>query len=328
MPRRSNLLILAALLVSGCASFSYPVHALPVGNGPDAHYLREVPAVAQSAYQCGPAALESVTRYWGEEADAQEIGRLLYKRGTRGVLNFTLAQYARERGFWAEMRPATADQLRFFLRKGIPPIVMLQVGPFGVPLYHFVVLKGFDDKDRIFYANVGKEETQAIPTAPFLKRWKRAHSWTLVISPLDRVDWPLPPEQAFGLAYLLERAGRLELAKARYEEVLKSTPKSESARFNLANVYLKMRRLKEAKVIYQELIREKPGFAPFSNNLAWIHLIEGKPKLALRVIEEAFQNGAPRYSDILHTAGLAYYRLRQFQKGYDYLKAAIREKGV
>ncbi|MBI3333247.1 MAG: tetratricopeptide repeat protein [Candidatus Omnitrophica bacterium] len=288
-------------LLSGCASLAtYRSEPPPFPNSDHSHYIEGALPVAQTAYQCGPAALESVIRRWGERADAGEMSRLLYQRGARGVLNFTLAQQAREQGFWTEVEEGNLDRLRSWIRKDIPPIVMLQAGPFRVPIYHFVVLRGFNDREQIFYANTGRAQTRVIRTPELLKRWKVAGWWTLIVCPPDRVDWELPAEQGSGLGNI-------------------------PARFNLANLYLKRDRLREAKRILQQIFRERPGWAPASNNLAWIWLQEGNPEEARRVIEAAFAGGAERRYDILDTLGLAYRGLRQHVKAEEIFREALEK---
>ncbi|MBI3317537.1 MAG: tetratricopeptide repeat protein [Candidatus Omnitrophica bacterium] len=303
------------VLLSGCASLpAYRMEPPALANSGEFHYIENVPPVAQGAYQCGPAALESVIRRWGREADAVEIGRLLYRRGARGILNFTLAQHARDRGFWTEIREGTPGELRSWIQREIPPIAMLHVGPFWSPTYHFLVVRGFNDREQIFYANTGHPETRAIRYPHFLKRWRQAGCWTLVISPPERVDWELTGDQAADLGLLLERSGRLGLAERWYRKGLEKSPESASVRFNLANVYSRTNRRREAKGIYRALLEEKPGWAPPGNNLAWLHLEERNPKEAVRVIETAFGQGAERGYEILDTLGTAYCRLKQSPK--------------
>lgn len=323
---RNSLLLLSCLmsLLLGCASLpATPVEAPSQPNAQGFHYLESVVPVAQTAYQCGPAALESVIRHWGKEADAEQIGRSLSDSGTRGVLNFSLARYARDQGFWTEIRQGEREDLRQWIQSGIPPVVMLRVGPLGIPIYHFIVLKGFNDEEQIFYANTGHPATRAIRYAPFFKRWDQADDWTLLICPPEKVNWKLSGEQSTDLGLLLERAGRLGLAESWYQTALAKDSMNQSARFNLANLYSKTNRVSQAKAIYQELFKEKPGWAPASNNLAWICLEEGNPQEAVRVIETALQAGAERRFDMMDTLGVAYCRLKQYDKAQEYFREAL-----
>lgn len=303
------------IFLSSCASLPAHRARLPEAIPPeDGYWIGAVLPVAQDRYQCGPAALESVFRYWGRDTGAEEISRAISPRGSRGVLNIALARYAQEQGFWQETRRQDWEQLRSWVRRGVPPIVMLQIGPRWVPVYHFVVLRGFDDRTGLVYANTGHPETRAMRYSHFLERWKRAGHWTLLLSPPERVDWELETAQAIDLGLLLEKLQRLEAAERWYRKALEQDPTNVPARFNLANVHRKRGRWKEAKQIYEELFEEQLGWAAAGNNLAWIHLERGNSREAARILEKALQAGAERRHDLLDTLGQAYMRLKQPDK--------------
>lgn len=300
-----------SLFLAGCAtSFTSRVTPPSVFETHESLYLEKVPSVNQKAYQCGPAALESVIRYWGGSADADSIGQAIYGPKTRGVLNFTLAQYMKMAGFWTEVHEEqTEEDLKRWLRKGIPPIVMLDTGTLWVRTYHFVVLKGFDDRSNIFYANTGVPETQSITYAEFVRRWKKADRWSLIAAPPEKVDWDLDEARSIELALIFEKRGDLIQAERWTKSALNKNPESLTAKFNLANIYSRSNQAEQAKTIYQELLNKNPGRPELSNNLAWIYYEEGRYEDALKVIETAFQDGAPKNYDILDTAGMIYCKL-------------------
>lgn len=281
--------------------------------------------MAQEAYQCGPAALESVFRYWGRPADVSKIGRDLLGRGERGVLNFALAQYAKSAGFWAETREGDLEQVKGWVREGIPPIVQLRVGPWGIPAFHFAAVRGYNDAESLLYINAGRPQTRAIRYAPFEKRWAGGGRWMLLICPPERVRWELSPLQAADLGLLLERSGKWALAKERYEQAFRAMPESEPIRFNLANVYLHLGRREEAKGLYRGLIAQSPASVPYNNNLAWACLEEGNYEESIRIGEEALRKGAERRCDLLDTIGLAYCRMKDYKKGQAYLAEALEK---
>lgn len=291
----------------------------PFGN--ETVYLEAVPAIAQNAYQCGPASLASVMNAWGKEVSADEITKALYKPGARGILNFELAGYAEKQGFWTETREPDEEELKAWIRKKIPPIVMLHTGFLWFEKYHFVVLKGFSGKAGVFYANTGEAQTRAIDTAEFLKKWRAAGRWCLLVCPADRVDWVLPADESARLGHLLEKQGDLGRAEDRYRRALEGGT-NDKVLFNLGNIYLKKKRFEEAKKIYAGLLEKKPGWGEAGNNLAWIYLEEGDPSEAVRVVEAAFQNGAPRNVDILDTAGLAACGAKKYGRAEDFFREA------
>ncbi len=314
-----------SIFLAGCAtSYTYRVNPPSVLETHESFYLENVPSVAQTAYQCGPAALESVIRYWGRSADAASIGKTLYKSGTRGVFNFSLAQYMKTIGFWNEVHEEQSEEdLKQWIRRGFPPIVMLDSGFLWARTYHFIVLKGFDDDLRIFYANTGVLQTQAIDYGEFERRWKKADTWSLIVSPPEKVNWELNETQSIEIALIFEKNGNLSQAERWLGSALIKNPKSLTAKFNLANIYTQSNRSEQAKIIYRELLKQNPSWSEISNNLAWIYYEEGHYEDALKVIETAFRNGAQKNYDILDTAGMIYCKLGRAEEAQDAFSEAM-----
>ena len=310
MKNISRVLILAPcfLFLSGCAR---GLVTLPVTTPTSPFdvsavlYLEDVPPITQQAYQCGPAALASVLNYWKDPQTAEAVATALYKPGSHGVLNFELLHHAGERGFWAQVPSGADESPRPWLERKIPLVAMLSTGVLWAEKYHFVVLKGFNDNERFYYANTGDEDTRAIDYGEFENRWNKAGRWSLVVCPPERVDWPLDTANAARLAILLEKRGRPDLAERRYREA----GNDPGARFNLANLYLNVGRLPEAEAIYRELLAAEPAWTAAGNNLAWIRHLEGRHEEAALILEESLRKDPSRPYDILDTAGVVFCRL-------------------
>ena len=318
-----------SILLSGCAhSYSYRAKLPPLPNGHTVCFLPKVAPVAQKAYQCGPASLQSVFRFWGDSTDADQIARDLVRPGAKGILNFTLVRYAKEKGFWTDTRDADESLLKERLRAGWPTILMLDTGLLWLERYHFVVVNGFDEVERVFYANTGEAETQAISYKELETMRRRAGHWSLLVVPPELVQGDLTAEEANELAILLEKNGHLDLAERRYRLALEKNPKLSVARFNLANIFLRSDRTQEAEEIYLSLLAEKrdaPNDQDFEtlirNNLAWVYVETGRPREAIETIEAAFLKGARRRYDMLDTLGVAYLKLNDL----DHAGAAFQE---
>ena len=125
--RAALALLLTSLLGSGCARVTLDAVRADVAAG-HGHLIATVPFIAQEAYQCGPAALAMVLRYWGAAADAEEIGRALYLPSARGGLNLELEFQARRRGFRTQAFEGTLDRAKTELRRGRPLIVFQDLG--------------------------------------------------------------------------------------------------------------------------------------------------------------------------------------------------------
>jgi ABC-type bacteriocin/lantibiotic exporter with double-glycine peptidase domain len=180
--RAALLLLLAGLLGNGCGGASLDAVRADVTAG-HGHLISTVPFIAQEAYQCGPAALAMVLRYWGAAADAEQIGRALYLPSARGVLNLELEFEARRRGFRAQAFEGTLERAKTELRRGRPLIVFQDLGrgPLSVP--HFAVLVGYDDRAEVVVLHSGTTEYHLLPYAEFHRTWAARRGWTLLVTP-------------------------------------------------------------------------------------------------------------------------------------------------
>src|SRR5262249_35844183 len=158
-----------------------PVRAAVAGG--QGHLIAAVPFIPQEAYQCGPAALAMVLRYWGAPADPDEIGRALYLPSARGVLNLELEFEARRRGFRTEAFEGTLDRAKTELRQGRPIIVFQDLGRGPVSVPHFAVLVGYDDRSEVVVLHSGTTAFHVLSYAEFLRTWAVHRAWSLLITP-------------------------------------------------------------------------------------------------------------------------------------------------
>jgi ABC-type bacteriocin/lantibiotic exporter with double-glycine peptidase domain len=175
-------ILLGGLLGSGCASTSLEAVRANVAAG-QGHLIATVPFVAQDAYQCGPAALAMVLRYWGAAADVEEIGRALYLPSARGVLNIELEFEARRRGFQTQAFEGTLDRAKAELRRGRPLVVFQDLGRGSLSVPHFAVLLGYDDRSEVVVLHSGTTAYRIVSYADFHRTWATRRGWSLLITP-------------------------------------------------------------------------------------------------------------------------------------------------
>ncbi|HRR44578.1 MAG TPA: C39 family peptidase [Mesotoga sp.] len=145
------------------------------------YVLLRLPMVRQSTcYTCGVASLQSILRYYGierrEDVLAAELGAD-YETGTnhRKIIEFSLAN-----GFNVEKKlNMSIDDLKAFLRAGIPVMCVIQAWPDSPPIDwkdvwdcgHYVVAIGYDS-ERIFFMDPSTLGNYTyIPNEEFLDRW-------------------------------------------------------------------------------------------------------------------------------------------------------------
>jgi len=180
--RAIPILLLTGLLGSACAPVTLDAVRADVAAG-QGHLIAGVPFIPQEAYQCGPAALAMVLRYWGAPADPDELGRALYLTSARGVLNLELEFEARRRGFRTEAFEGTLDRAKDELRRGRPIIVFQDLGRGPVSIPHFAVLVGYDDRSEVVVLHSGTTAYHVLPYAEFLRTWTAHRAWSLLITP-------------------------------------------------------------------------------------------------------------------------------------------------
>jgi ABC-type bacteriocin/lantibiotic exporter with double-glycine peptidase domain len=186
MRRRIQLVsaLLAAALAgaTGCARPSLDTIRADAAAG-HAHLLATVPFIAQDEFQCGPASLAMVLRYYGAAVEATEITSELYLPSIRGTLNLDLELYARRRGFQARSFAGTLAQAKDELRRGHPLIVFQDLGLAGYPVPHFAVLVGYDDRAEAVVLHSGTTPYRVVSYPAFERSWARRRAWTLLITP-------------------------------------------------------------------------------------------------------------------------------------------------
>src|SRR5262249_37898603 len=161
-----------------CASIALDTIRADAAAG-QGHLIGTVPFIPQDAYQCGPAALAMVLRYWGAAADPEEIGRTLYVPSAHGVLNLELEFEARRRGFRTRAFEGTLDRVKAELRRGRPVIVFQDLGRGPVSVPHFAVLLGYDDRAEVVVLHSGTTAYRVMPYAEFLRTWAARRGWSL-----------------------------------------------------------------------------------------------------------------------------------------------------
>lgn len=118
--------------------------------------------------------------YWGLDISPDQIAKDILSKSARGTLNIDMVFYANKMGFYASQYEGSWEDLIINIKKGYPLIVLVDYGikPF-FQANHFMVIIGYNDNG--VFANSGKTEKHFIEKDSFLKIWKKANYWTLLI---------------------------------------------------------------------------------------------------------------------------------------------------
>lgn len=142
--------------------------------------LLEVPFFPDKTDQCGPSALASVLAFWGRSADAGELRREVYEEKLKGSLPMDLLIAARAHGLDAEMSNGSLSALKGDLDAGRPVIAFVNLGWRFLPIGHFLVVTGYDEKRGGVYAHSGLKRNSFLTYRKFMKQWERTGRWALV----------------------------------------------------------------------------------------------------------------------------------------------------
>jgi predicted double-glycine peptidase len=124
--------------------------------------------------------------YWGKEVTPEEIATAIYLPRLKGTLSLDMWQYAQNQQFRADMRKGSIEDLKIHLTKHIPVIAFLNLGYDWLPVGHFVVVVGLDQRERAVITYNGKKQNSRISYDRFLHAWQKTNFWTLVVQPHER----------------------------------------------------------------------------------------------------------------------------------------------
>lgn len=175
MSRHARLaaLGLAAVVAAGCGARRSPP---PVPAA--AVTVPGVPFVAQTARDCGPAALAMVLGFFGEAASLEELTARLYHPGAEGTFTLDLLLEAKRRGLEARQIRGDLETLRATLAQGRPLLVFLDVGRVSwAPRWHFAVAIGLAPDGVVLHS--GDRAAVTLSVDRFLAAWARTDHWAL-----------------------------------------------------------------------------------------------------------------------------------------------------
>lgn len=175
---------MAACLISGCAQPGINRSLAVVEQ--QKQVLVEAPFFPDRSNQCGPSALASVLGFWGEKAEPDQLKKEIYLADLKGSLPIDLLLAARAHGMSAQMLEGDLSRLKKELDAGHPLIVFVNQGYRFLPVGHYMVVTGYDDRRRAILAHSGTRKNGLISYKKFSKQWGRTDRWTLLILPAAR----------------------------------------------------------------------------------------------------------------------------------------------
>ena len=304
-PRLSLLSIALAALLSACATRTPVLTPEHLGAAAPGHIeLDDTPFIAQERYQCGPASLAMLLQQSGVEVSAHELVPQVYLPARKGSLQAEMLATGRRYQRIPYRIDPTVRALTAELQAGRPVLVLQNLGLQSRPLWHYAVVIGYVLEDDLVILRSGTRKRQLMPGWLFLNTWNSADNWAMVL--LRPGQLPSRPDRLryLGAVASTEAHMQPEALLEAYDAALGAWPDDTVAHFGRANALHALGRLDAARAAYQELIAAHPGHVAALNNLAEVYADLGCSRRAQATISRAFtlvDNDHPLYPVLLDT---------------------------
>jgi hypothetical protein len=282
------LLFLASLL--GCAHLS-PDHYFFSRSGlPRSAEITSVPFYAQQEYLCGPAAMAMVLQWTGENISPQDLVPEIFTPSRQGSLQSDLLAAARRHKRLAYPFQGLEPMLTE-LAAGHPVIVLQNLGLGWFPQWHYSVCIGYDMGNQVFILHSGEEAAQHKDWTLFMRTWRRADYWGLVVLPIGHIPASADEHSYLKAVVGIEKTEQWEEAADAYSVALDRWPKSLGAFIGLGNCRYCMGDLLGAEQALRHAIEFHPESGAAFNNLAHVLTEQGRYAEALAMATRAVAIG-------------------------------------
>ena len=290
--RGLSCMVLAALVLSGCAGLQREDWPQSLSGIPAQREIASVPFFPQEDYQCGPAALAMVLAWSGLAVEPAELTEKVYTASLKGSLQPAMIAGARRSGRLAYVIYGTESLIRE-IAAGHPVIVLQNLGLSWIPVWHYAVAIGYDIPADEVILHSGPAARKRTPLRLFENTWVRAEDWGLLV--LNPGELPATAvEGKFVEAVLgLEKAKQPAAAVDGYRAALNRWPHNLAAVMGLGNSYYALGDLKNSEAAFRRAVALHPGSGAAWNNLADVLLRQGQKSEALDAARKAIALGGP-----------------------------------
>lgn len=256
--------------------------------------LDQTPFFAQTAYQCGPAALATALVAAGVPADPSPLAEQVFLPARTGTLQVEMIAGARRQGAVATRLPATLEALLREVQAGHPVVVLQNLGLTWAPMWHYAVLIGYDADAGDVLLRSGTTRRLAMAMRTFEHTWQRAGAWAFVA--LTPGHWPATAElpAALEASVGFERAATPQQALQVYRSALARWPGNLTLQMGLGNsLYAAGEKAQAAETFRDAALRHRS--APAWINLASTLLVLGRSGDAVDAAQRAVAASDPTW---------------------------------
>jgi hypothetical protein len=294
--------LLAALLLSGCATQSTRLQDARPEGLPVRSELVDTPFFPDDSHFCGPAALATSLSAVGLATTPEALIGRVFLPGREGSLQVEMLAGARRQGAVATRIPGTLEALMRETAAGNPVVVLQNLGLSWAPSWHYAVVVGYDLDTGEMLLRSGPVKRETISLRTFEHTWNRSERWAFVALPPGRL--PVTASESEAARALLQFVRKAPAAKAAeaYRGGLARWPANAVLAMGLGNSLHASGDLAGAEAVFRHTA-ETHGLAAAYNNQALVLLELGRHAEARRAAERGLKVAGPLRQTLLETLG-------------------------
>jgi hypothetical protein len=277
--------------LAGC-SLVPPSYLSQHPGRPTRALVEDVPFFPQEELQCGPAALAMALNWSGVAVKPADLTSEVYTPGLKGSLQNSLIGSARRHGRVA-YPIAGIEALMAEIAAGQPVVVLLNLGFFWYPQWHYAVVIGYDQGEEKILLHSGLTAGEVLSFWTFNNLWKRGDHWGLLVLPPHRLPEAAEETKWLSAVAGLENAGQWQAAATGYAAALQRWDTSFIAWLGLGNSKYNLHELDAAAAAFRQATQLQPDNGIAYNNLASVLGDQGKLDEALKAAQRAVDLGGP-----------------------------------
>jgi Peptidase_C39 like family/Tetratricopeptide repeat len=288
----AGLLFLALCILPAGCTLVPPGYLSQSPGRPAKAMVEDVPFFPQEELQCGPAALAMVLNWSGVAVSPSELSSQVYTPGLKGSLQNALVGASRRHGRVA-YPIAGINALMSEIAAGQPVIVLVNLGFFWYPRWHYAVVIGYDQEKETIILHSGRTAGEVLSFWTFNNIWKRGDYWGLLVLPPTRLAAVAEEKKWLTAVAGLEKAGQWQAAASGYAAALKRWDKSFIGWMGLGNSEYHLHELDVAADAFHQAALLQPESGVAYNNWANVLGEQGKREEALKAAQRAVELGGP-----------------------------------
>lgn len=253
--------------------------------------LSETPFFAQTAHQCGPAALATVLAASGQPVNPDLLARQVYLPQRRGSLQLEMLAATRRHGRLGVPIDPELPALLKTIAAGHPVLVLQNLSLAWLPRWHYAVVIGYDLDSGELILRSGGNPRLVVSLLAFERTWVRSGRWAMVALSPGALPPTVNEKEYLTAALAFEKLGKPSAALQAYDAAVRRWPASVAFWMGLGNAAYNLHDWSRAEQAYRRAAAAPGDPVPALNNLALALAAQGRRREAIEAAEQAVAAG-------------------------------------